>query len=379
MSQVDSLALASAPHEQGLTTTGRMMRILMLSLIPAFLVQMYFFGWGIFVNTILTLVTCLVTEGIILKLRGHHLNRLWRDSSAMVTAVLLGFALPPLLPWYLTVIGSFFAIAIVKQAFGGLGQNIFNPAMGGFVFLLISSPLAMTEYIDAVPANWNNVTLSRATAIIFNIDRKNQLEEAHIDAFNAITNSQESRENIDAIRDGLTGATFLVDAKHEQPLHHVNEYTQQHLQSFKVYNLLAHTIISVAILFCGVVLLVFRVINYRICVSFLGTIIILGGICYYVDPKTYLPVWYHCIFGATMFGAFYIVTDPVTAVAKPLGAYIFGITTGVIFIIIRNFGGYPDAVAFSVLLGNAVAPLIDVMTRRREFGAHSKPGDLFND
>src|SRR5574344_862616 len=157
------LSLENAPHDLSISATGCIMRTVILTLVPAFFACMYFYGWGIFITLLICLTSCLTTEGIILKLRNHNINRLWRDSSAMVTAVLLSFTLPPLLPWYLSVIGCIFAIAIVKHTFGGLGQNIFNPAMGGFIFLfffenyflslfIVSKYLILcsTKFLDAV-------------------------------------------------------------------------------------------------------------------------------------------------------------------------------------------------------------------------------------
>lgn len=371
-----NLSLENAPHDLGVSATGRIMRTVCLTLIPAFIAHLYFYGWGILVTLLLCIASCLTVEGIILKLRNHSLNRLWRDSSALVTAVLLSFALPPLLPWYLTVIGCIFAIAIVKHSFGGLGQNIFNPAMGGFVFLLVSSPIAMTEYVDAVPANWSNLTVARASAIIFNVNKEEALKETH----QSIKESVKARSNLGEqliVADAFTGSTFLVDAMHQRPEHKVDSYVEEHMNSILEYSFLAHLITGLCFILGGGYLILKQIADYRIPLGFLGTILIGSSICYYISPELFLPPFYHVAFGATLLGAFYILTDPVTAVSKPVGAYSFGITVGLIFIVIRNFGGYPDAVAFSVLIGNSVAPLISILTKRRDFGDGSKEGALY--
>jgi Na+-translocating ferredoxin:NAD+ oxidoreductase subunit D len=371
------LSLENAPHDLSISATGCIMRTVILTLVPAFFACMYFYGWGIFITLLICLTSCLTTEGIILKLRNHNINRLWRDSSAMVTAVLLSFTLPPLLPWYLSVIGCIFAIAIVKHTFGGLGQNIFNPAMGGFIFLLVSSPLAMTDYVNAVPGNWNNLTITRASSIIFNVDKENVIKQTQQDTIAYIADLHNLGE-LSVIADGFTGSTFLVDAKHEQPEHNVENYTTTHMNSILTYNFLAHLITGLCFIIGGIYLIFKQIIDYRIPLGFIGTVLIVSTISHSLDPQSFLPPFYHIVFGATIFGSFYILTDPVTAISKPAGAYIFSITIGIIFIVIRNFGGYPDAVAFSVLLGNAVAPLISILTKRREFGAGSKSGALYD-
>ena len=365
-----------APHDANVSSTGKIMRLVIYALVPAIIAHFYFFGWGIVFNLLFCLISSLVTEGIILKLRGHSLNRLWRDSSAALTAVILAIALPPLTPWYLTIIGCVFAIAIVKHAFGGLGHNIFNPAMGGFVFLLISAPLPMTEYIEAVPNNYLNVTAPRTISIIFNINKEQNLYNAYNDAYKHVI-TRDDADTFMANFDAITGATFLIDAKHEQPKNNVYSFIKVRMMDLSNYTFFAHLVISSLFLLGGIALIVFKVIDFRIPLSFLLTVIIIASICYEIAPNTYLPTLYHLTFGATFFGAFFILTDPVTAVPKPIGAVIFGIIAGIIFMLIRNFGGYPDAVAFSVLLTNACAPLISILTKRREFGAKSHPGDIY--
>lgn len=370
------LVLASAPHDANVTSTGKVMRMVIYTLIPAFFAHIFFFGCGIIINLILTLTTALISESIILKLRNHSVNRIWRDSSAALTAMILALTLPPLLPWYLTIIGTLFAIVIVKHIFGGLGHNIFNPAMGGFVFLLVSTPLPMTEYVNAVPNNYLNLTPVRSAAIIFNINKEQNLFDAHNSAYKYII-SQKNSDKVLGNFDSITGATFLVDAKHEQPTNNVYSFTQAHMSDFSNYNFLAKFTIALLFAMGGLIIVSLRIADFRISLSFFLTVIILSAICYKINPNVYLPTFYHLVFGATIFGGFFILTDPVTAVPKPRGALIFGGIAGVIFIVIRNFGGYPDAIAFSVLLTNACAPLISILTRRREFGSNSQPGDLY--
>ena len=371
-----NLIQESAPHDLSISTTGKVMRTLILTLIPALAASVYFYGFGIIITMLITTVSCVLSEMICLKLRKKKINLIWRDSSALVTAVLLGFTLPPLLPWYLSVIGSVFAIVVVKQIFGGLGQNIFNPAMAGFVFLLISAPLPMTTYVNAMPDAYRIISPSRAASIIFNVDRSaSELDInrqiSKLDYLDRFPEKEQFR-----IADGYTGSTFLVDAKHEQPERNVQGFVAENAPDLSFYTLFARVVIGVCFLLGGAVLLIKDIIDFRIPLAFLGTSAVLTTAFYLAAPELYLAPWYHLFYGATLLGAFYIMTDPVTAVSKPSAAWIFGCVIAVLFVIIRNLGGYPDAVAFSVLLGNACAPLISVMTRRREFGQGFTPENI---
>ena len=375
-----SFTLESAPHDLGVTATGRIMKILILTLIPALLVNIYFYGFGVLINVLLSLVACLVTEGVMLRLRKRHLNLLWRDNSAAVTAVILGLTLPQILPWHLTVIGSVFAIALVKHAFGGLGQNVFNPAMAAFVFLLISSPVQMTSYVSPVPGNWEHLTISRSAQAIFGSAavRDSVRKETHDAILESLVMPRDKKEFF-KLADSFTGPTFLTDVMHERPAKANPEASVQGwVEGARgtgdlPWLFIGHLCTSLAFLLGGIILMVFRVIDWRIPVSFLTVSGGLFTVFWAVSPEAFLAPAWHLIFGATVFGAFYIMTDPVTAVPKPQGAWIFGATVAVIFVIIRNLGGYPDAMAFSVLLGNAAAPLISILTRRREFGAGYSP------
>lgn len=358
-----SLIAENSPHGHAVATTDRLMTAIMLAMLPALGAHIWYYGFGIVVTMGLTFLSCSLTEILMLKLRGRGIHALWRDRSAWVTAMILGFALPPLLPWYLTVIGSIFAIAVVKHAFGGLGQNIFNPAMAGFVFLLASCPLPMTTYVQATPNAVSAVTLPRAAAVIFNVKAD--------EALSAMQNAQQ-----EAFHDGVSGATFLVNSRHEQATNYVAIYTATHMGSLGIAEFQAKFYCSLMFLLGGIFLMWRRIIDWRIPVSFLGVTLVGATIFWLCAPEKYIPPFWHLSFGATIFCAFFILTDPVTAVSKPRGALIYGATAGLLFIIIRNCGGYPDAAAFCTLTANALAPLITILTVRRPFGYGSAPEDI---
>jgi len=371
-----NLILESAPHDLSVSTTGKVMRTLILTLIPALIATTWFYGFGTLITTLITIVSCVGSEALWLKLRKRRIAPVWRDCSALTTAVLLGLTLPPLLPWYLSVIGSVFAIIVVKQVYGGLGQNLFNPAMAGFVFLLISCPLPMTTYVDAMPDAYKIITPGRAAAIIFDVNSAEAEKAISQDLGTADYLKRIHEAERSVIADGFTGSTFLVDAKHEQPEKNVKVFAEAKASDFIFYGLLAKVVIAGCFLLGGILLIVKDIIDWRIPLSFLGVSTVLTAAFYFAAPELYLSPWHHLVYGATIFGAFYIMTDPVTAVSKPSAAWIFGGVIAVLFVIIRNLGGYPDAVAFSVLLGNACAPLISIMTRRREFGQGFKPENI---
>lgn len=369
------LKISSAPHAHGLLSTGTIMKILVVSLIPAIILNVYYYGCGILINIVIACLSCALSEALILKIRHKNPKLIFIDFSAIVTGVLIALTIPQLTPWYLTVAGSLFAMIIVKHCYGGLGQNIFNPAMAGFVFLLISCPLPMTTYVNALPGNMNILNLENSTKIIFNIDKKETMQKIqNLYMQNKHIMHNQFEQNV--IADGFSGATFLVNSFHEQPSSTVASFTALNMGSFTIFNFQARILICISFILSGLFLAYMKIIDHKITLAFLLTAMAFATICYLINPNKFLPPLYHLIFGATIFGAFFIITDPVTAVSKPKGAWLYGGLIGILFILIRNFGGYPDAMAFSVLLGNAFAPLISIMTRRRIFGYNSKPGDM---
>ena len=252
--------------------------------------------------------------------------------------------------------------------------------MAAFVFLLISSPVQMTSYVSPVPGNCSHLTISRSAAIIFG--GTDSREQARKEAQESILESLElpgDRNEYYRLADSFTGPTFLTDVMHERPVPSnpdasVRGWTEGALGSGSLpWLFIGHIATGLAFLLGGLALLALRIIDWRIPVSFLTVAGGLFTVFWLANPDAFLSPLWHLLFGATIFGAFYIITDPVTAVPKPQGAWIFGGTVAVLFVIIRNLGGYPDAMAFSVLLGNAAAPLISILTRRREFGAGSTP------
>lgn len=328
----------TAPHTQGPVSVSRVMGLVLLALVPGWVVLIGSFGWGYLINVVLAAATALVTEAALLKARGRPVLFFIKDLSALVTAALLALALPPLAPWWLTVLGTAIALVFAKHLFGGLGNNPFNPAMVAYALLLVSLPLYMTTRW-ANPEHW--LSLRDTLAVIF-------AGGVPIDAATAATPLDVYKLNIasqtaaEVLRAPVFGH-FVADG-------------------WDVANL--------AFLAGGVFLLWRRIISWHIPVALLGALALMSLI-FGSDPDLKVPLSLHLLGGATMLGAFFIATDPVSAATSNRGKLIYGAGIGVLIYLIRTWGNYPDAVAFAVLLMNFAAPLIDHYSRPRVYG-HDK-------
>jgi electron transport complex protein RnfD len=275
-----------------------------------------------------------------LKLRSRAVTHTLLDGSALVTGLLLALALPPLAPWWIPVIGSLFAIIIAKQLYGGLGYNPFNPAMVGYVVLLISFPLEMTLW----PAAGNYPDLASTFSLFFTGSLPNA---ASIDAVTMAT-------PLDTLRTRLGLGDTLTE-----------------LRSGALFGLaggVGWEWVNLGFLAGGLFMLKLRVIQWRIPASMLAGLALTALVFHLYDPDTYASPLFHLFSGAAMLGAFFIATDPVSASTTPRGRLWFGFGIGILTWVIRTWGGYPDGVAFAVLLMNLAAPTIDFYTRPRVYG-----------
>jgi len=334
--------------------TSRMMALVCVALIPGSVAEIYYLGWGILINLILCMGFALLAEAAVLKLRARPIKRHLLDYSAVITGWLIALAIPPLLPWWMSFIGVFFAIIIAKQLYGGLGFNPFNPAMVGYVLLLISFPIEMTSWLPSHEIAANSPSFSQSLAIIFN---------AH-------TSTGLSLQDFRMLSDGYTMATPLDESK---TAFQMGLMTSEIIQDkhFEL-NSTSWTWINLAFLAGGISLVFNRIIQWQIPFSVLISMGFTATFLYLYDDQVYLSASNHWLLGATMLGAFFIATDPVTASTTNKGRLIYGSLIGFFIIIIRTFGGYPDAIAFSVLLINIAVPTIDHYTRPRTYG-HQLP------
>jgi len=338
------LSRLSSPFLSGTSRVTLHMLQLLLALVPAVITIVYFFGPSVLITMSLAIVTALLAEALMLKLRDRPLKPFLTDGSAIVTAVLLAIALPPLAPWWLTVVGVVFAIVFAKHLYGGLGYNPFNPAMVAYVLLLISFPLEMTTWLPVASLSENPLDFAGAFQVIFNGQLASGLSF-----------------------DTISGATPL-DAMKTQIglLIHPSFISDQAL--FSIFAGKGWEWINIWFALGGAYLIYRRVISWHIPVAMLLSLITISLITWLIAPETTASPLFHLLSGGTMLGAFFIATDPVTAATTIKGRIVFGAGVGLLTYIIRVWGGYPDGVAFAVLIMNMLVPLIDYYTQPKVYG-----------
>ena len=330
------LVISAPPHIRTIESIPKIMYGVAVALLPALLGALYFFGWRALWLTAVSVIFCLGTEALIQKLRKVPITI--SDGSALVTGILLAFNLPPGTPWWIAAIGAAFAIGIGKQAFGGLGLNPMNPALLGRAFLMVSWPVHMTT-------DWTspyNGTMSGLAAI---------------------TGSTPLAAIKSALKDLAAGVN--VEQAH-QTLDSIGQ-TYKPLFWGQVGGCIGET--SVILLLIGTVYLFYKgYINYRIPVAYIGSVAIIawifGGAEYFEGD-----IIFHIFAGGLILGAFFMATDMVTSPSTPHGQWIFGLGCGIITMLIRLKGGYPEGVSYSILLMNLTSPLLDRYTRPKVFGA----------
>jgi electron transport complex protein RnfD len=339
----------SSPFTGSVSNIGILMRQVLYALTPGAALMTYFYGWGIFINLVLSVSIAVGFEVLSLWLRKRPIKPFLSDYSAIVTGCLFALTIPPLAPWWILVIGLFFAIVVAKHLYGGLGYNPFNPAMVGFAVLIISFPLEMTQWIEPEYSELTLASFLDALQIVFN------------GVFSLYTPEQ---------WDAITMATPLDGVKTElKSGHYFTEIMQTNGYGFVAGY--AWEWVSLGYLVGGLWLLYKGIINWRIPVALLVTLALMAAIFASLNPDELQSPLFHLFSGATMLGAFFIATDPVSASTTPRGQLIYGASIGLFIYIIRTWGNYPDAIAFSVLIMNMSVPMIDYFTQPRVFGAKS--------
>lgn len=345
---VTGLRVASSPFTHNQQSTSSIMLWVMLACVPGIAVQVWFFGYGSLVQTALAMVTALIAEAAVLALRQQPVKSRLADNSALLTALLLGISLPPLAPWWMIVIGTLFAIVIAKQLYGGLGQNPFNPAMVGYVVLLISFPVQMTSWLPPATLSTSILSLQETLQAIFSGHDTHSALLMGADAISQAT-------PLDAFKTGLRSG------------HSVEQVLQQPLFNGVLAGI-GWQWVNLGFLLGGAFMLGRKLIHWQIPFSMLAAIALCSGLAWTLDPAHQASPLIHLFSGATMLGAFFIATDPVSASTTPKGRLIYGALIGLLVWLIRVYGGYPDGVAFAVLLANITVPLIDHYTQPRVYG-----------
>lgn len=346
-----ALLISSSPYDRVPLDTPTLMRRVCYCLLPGIAAQWWFFGSGNLIQILLAVLTAYGAEALIFALRGRKLSQL-KDNSALLTALLIGISLPPLAPWWLVVIGTGFAIIVAKHLYGGIGQNLFNPAMVAYVLLLVSFPLQMTSWLPPLELQLYPITFADSVSAIFT--------GFTLDGF--------SPHQLRELADGATLATPLDTLK--------TGFTQGHTANEILINPVFSGLaglgwqwVNLAYLAGGLLMLRLRLTSWTIPTSILLSLFICSLIGFLVAPDGTASPSMHLLSGATMLGAFFIATDPVTAATTFKGRLVYGALIGLLIYLIRTLGGYPDAIAFAVLLANMTVPMIDALTKPKTYGA----------
>jgi Na+-translocating ferredoxin:NAD+ oxidoreductase subunit D len=336
----------SAPFTHTPNSVQATMLTVLVALAPTTLFNLYLFGWPAILLFVVTVASCVAAEAICLGLADRPIRPRLSDSSAALTGWLLAMSLPPWAPWWTGVLGAVFAIPLAKHAFGGLGQNLFNPAMVARVALLVSFPVVMTAWVAPHPLfaagspslaqGWTVTfgghlpdTVTAASALGF---VKTELSRG-IPVTHSLPQVPDLMDMALGLRAGSLGETSLV-----------------------------------LILAGGLFLLARRVISWHIPVGMLGALFLMASLFHAMDPERYAGGLFHLTSGAAFLGAFFIATDYVTSPVSKTGQLVFGIGVGILTWVIRTYAGYPEGVAFAVLLMNSLTPIIDQYSRPRRFG-----------
>ena len=316
---MDKLIISPAPHIHSGDTVTKNMTAVIYALIPALLVGLYFFGLGGLIVTGTAVIACVLFEYLIQRFLLKTEPSI-NDGSAALTGILLAMNLPANLPLWIIIIGALVSIGIAKMSFGGLGNNPFNPALVGRVFLLISFPVQMTTW--PVPTPFSTSYLDAATGATPLAMMKEKFGEMPA--------------TLDLFLGNMGGSLGEVSA--------------------------------IALLLGLVYLLVKKVISWHIPISILVTVFVFTGIMHWINPELYASPVLHMFTGGLMLGAVFMATDYVTSPMNPRGMLIFGVGIGVITVVIRLFGAYPEGVSFAILIMNAFTPLINTYIKPKRFG-----------
>ncbi|MGE5489993.1 MAG: RnfABCDGE type electron transport complex subunit D [Actinomycetota bacterium] len=341
-----SAALKSAPFSHALSNVSRTMVLVMAALVPATLFNFWLFGWPAIFLFLVTIGACLAIEAVCLQLAGKDVAFTLGDGSAILTGWLLAMSLPPWAPWWTGLVGAIVAIAITKQAYGGIGQNLFNPAMVARVALLISFPVVMTTWVAPHPLTAPDAPgFAAGLAVTFG----------------------------GVVPDAMTSATALGHVKTEltRGISVLQSSAGLPGLSDMALGLRAGSLgetSSLLILAGGLFLLFRRIISWHIPAAVIAGVVLPAALAHAIDPARYAGPLFHLFSGATFLGAFFIATDYVTSPSSKPGKLIFGAGCGLLTWIIRTYAGYPEGMAFAVLLMNALAPIIEQYTRPRVFG-----------
>ena len=329
---MSKLIVSLSPHAHGNDSVERNMYGVMIALLPVLLVSLWFFGLGSAIVCATSVIACVFFEWAINKyILGRERNTVL-DGSAALTGLLLGFNLPSNLLIWIIIIGALVAIGVGKMTFGGLGQNIFNPALVGRCFLLVSFPAQMTSWPKAGQLGWSGYVDAEtgATPLYY---MKQAIKEGNLDYLEKVPDAM-----------GL-----MLGNGYTEGVGTVGE------------------LCALALLAGFAYMLWKKIITWHIPVSIIGTIFVLAGLFHLADP-VYADPFTVILSGGLMLGAIFMATDYVTSPMTPKGQIIYGVSIGVLTLVIRNWGSYPEGMSFAILIMNAFTPLINMYVKPKRFG-----------
>lgn len=342
--------IAHSPHAHATVSISKIMLTVMLALTPATLFGFWLYGWPAINLWAISLLSAIVGEAFVLRLQNRAIRPALLDGSGVLTAWLLAISLPPFAPWWIAILGSLFAVIIGKQIFGGLGQNVFNPAMAARVMLLISFPLEMTAWVTPAP-------LGSASA-------PGLLESLRVTFLSQPLDGMASASLLGHVKTEFTRGIGLDQAL-------IGYFTPMDALIGSRAGSLGETA-ALLLLAGGLFLIARRIITWHAPVAMLLGVALPALLFNALDANHYADPLVHLLSGGLMLAAFFIITDPVTSPNTALGQFIFGLGCGLLTWIIRTWGGYPEGVAFAVLLMNAATPLIDQYIKPRIYGRDRK-------
>jgi Na+-translocating ferredoxin:NAD+ oxidoreductase subunit D len=333
------LVISPSPHVHGGDSVPKNMYGVIIALVPALVASLWYFGLGALIVTLTAVVACIFFEWLIQKYLLKTTPSI-SDGSAAVTGLLLAFNLPTNIPIGLIIIGAAVAIGIGKMTFGGLGNNPFNPALVGRVFLLISFPVQMTSWPVPVESRFQ-----------------------YLDATTGAT-------PLSVIKEGLASGTSVSDLMSEIPSY-LNMFMGNMGGS-------AGEIAGIALIIGGIFLIWRKIITWHIPVSVIGAIAVFTGILHLINPEAYAGPLFNILTGGVLLGAFFMATDYVSSPMSKKGMLLYGAGIGVITVLIRVFGAYPEGVSFAILIMNGFTPLIDKFIKPKRFGEKVKAAKVQN-
>ncbi|MFA7174131.1 MAG: RnfABCDGE type electron transport complex subunit D [Kiritimatiellia bacterium] len=359
-SQSEIFLVSSSPHTHVGSAVERIMLDVLIALMPAFAASLYFFGLDALRLTATCVATCLLAEWLCRKAMGRASTI--GDLSAAVTGVLLAFNLPPSLPTWMAVAGSLFAITICKQIFGGIGYNVFNPALAARAFMLISFTGAMTHWVTP-SAGWSSFMDAATASTPLGIIKE---------ALKAIWNSFMSASAVDATTAATPLGAIKEALKAGAPIPNFTGAAVMKLFTGNINGCIGETS-ALALLLGAAYLLWRKVITWHIPGAYIGTVLIYASILHLVAPGSSVPPQIHILSGGLILGACFMATDMVTSPVTRKGMLLFGVGCGIITMLIRTVksGAYPEGVSFAILLMNAITPLINRGCRNKVFGTKS--------